>query len=289
MEEKNKYIRFDWAMRRLLRSKNNFGVLEGFLTTLLQQEITIDRLCESGDEEPYYKLNRIDLWAKNEQGECVLIEIQNNTEYVYYQRIIFGTSKTVTAYANQKKADNEIRKIYCINILYFNLGRGTDVLYRGYTELRGIHNGELLRLSPFKLQTFEENDDYGLSPEYYVLKVDKCNHWSEQPLEQWCYYLHTNHIPDDATAPGLQEARSKLCFNRLGQTEQNGYYHYLNNLVILQDNIETARGEGYWEGYESGRAKRTKHDIALKMKSAGASAEIIAQCTGLTPEEIAGL
>ena len=28
------YIRFDWAMKRLLRNKANFAVLEGFLTTL---------------------------------------------------------------------------------------------------------------------------------------------------------------------------------------------------------------------------------------------------------------
>ena len=29
------YIRFDWAMKRLLRNKANFAVLEGFLTTFL--------------------------------------------------------------------------------------------------------------------------------------------------------------------------------------------------------------------------------------------------------------
>ena len=29
-ELKDKYIRFDWAVKRLLRQKANFGVLEGF-------------------------------------------------------------------------------------------------------------------------------------------------------------------------------------------------------------------------------------------------------------------
>ena len=33
------YIRFDWAMKRLLRDKANFKVLEGLLTTLLNEEI----------------------------------------------------------------------------------------------------------------------------------------------------------------------------------------------------------------------------------------------------------
>ena len=41
------YIRFDWAMKRLLRNKANFAVLEGFLTTLLRDRIKIQKLLES--------------------------------------------------------------------------------------------------------------------------------------------------------------------------------------------------------------------------------------------------
>lgn len=41
------YIRFDWAAKRLLREKANFVVLEGFLTTLLGEEIRIVELLES--------------------------------------------------------------------------------------------------------------------------------------------------------------------------------------------------------------------------------------------------
>ncbi len=32
------YIRFGWAMKRLLRDKANFKVLEGLLTTLLNEK-----------------------------------------------------------------------------------------------------------------------------------------------------------------------------------------------------------------------------------------------------------
>ena len=41
MIREDKYIRFDWAMKRLLRNKANFAVLEGLLTTLLGEKITI--------------------------------------------------------------------------------------------------------------------------------------------------------------------------------------------------------------------------------------------------------
>ena len=51
------YIRFDWAMKRLLRNKANFGVLEGFLTTLLNETIVIQKLLESesNQEEEFDK------------------------------------------------------------------------------------------------------------------------------------------------------------------------------------------------------------------------------------------
>ena len=39
--EKERYIMFDWAMKRMLRDKANFAVLEGLLTRLVQLRRTI--------------------------------------------------------------------------------------------------------------------------------------------------------------------------------------------------------------------------------------------------------
>ena len=103
---KNQIIRFDWAMKRLLRNKANFSVLEGLLTTLLGEKIIIQRLLESesNQEDEYDKYNRVDMLAENSKGELVLIEVQNNNEYAYFQRMLFGTSKLVTEYINREKA-----------------------------------------------------------------------------------------------------------------------------------------------------------------------------------------
>ena len=251
----NKYIRFDWAMKRLLRDKANFGVLEGFLTTLLNEEIKINKLLESesNQEDEFDKQNRVDLLAENDKGELFLIEVQNNSEYAYFQRMLFGTSKLVTEYINRGKGYGFIRKIYSVNIVYFNLGNGTDVVYHGKTEFRGIHNGELLNLSPFQKQKFNVDSVSDLYPEYYILKVNDFNKWSKVPLEQWIYFLNTGNIPADATAPGLSEAREKLQLVRMSKAELNAYYHHLDNVVILRDNIVTARGEGRLEGRAENR------------------------------------
>ncbi|WP_304404008.1 PD-(D/E)XK nuclease family transposase, partial [uncultured Bacteroides sp.] len=127
------YIRFDWAMKRLLRNKANFAVLEGLMTTLMKKKIIIKRLLESesNQESEYDKYNRVDLLAEDEQGELLLFEIQNNNEYAYFQRMLFGTSKLVTEYINRGEGYEKIRKIYSINIVYFALGSGTDFVYHG--------------------------------------------------------------------------------------------------------------------------------------------------------------
>ncbi|WP_290389436.1 PD-(D/E)XK nuclease family transposase, partial [uncultured Bacteroides sp.] len=232
------YIRFDWAMKRLLRDKANFAVLEGLMTTLMKKKIIIKRLLESesNQESEYDKYNRVDLLAEDETGELLLFEIQNNNEYAYFQRMLFGTSKLVTEYINRGEGYEKIRKIYSINIVYFALGSGTDFVYHGKTEFRGIHNNELLQLSPFQKQTFKADEVSQLYPEYYILKVNDFDRWSKVPLEQWIYFLNTGEIPEDATAPGLSEAREKLQLDKLSPDELKAYYRHLDNVVILRDN-----------------------------------------------------
>ena len=179
------YIRFDWAMKRLLRNKANFGVLEGFLTTLLKENITIQKLLESesNQEDEFDKYNRVDMLAENSKGELILIEVQNNNEYAYFQRMLFGTSKLVTEYINRGEGYDKVRKVYSVNIVYFSLGNGKDIVYHGKTEFRGIHEGDILELTPFQKQTFKVSQVSQLYPEYYILKVNDFNQVAKSPLE----------------------------------------------------------------------------------------------------------
>jgi len=224
------------------------------------------------------------LLAEGEKGELYLIEVQNETEFAYFQRMLFGTSKLVTEYINRGQGYENIRKVYSINIVYFKLGNGTDFVYHGKTEFRGIHNGELLSLSPFQKQKFKADAVSDLYPEYFILKVNDFNRWSKVPLEQWIYSLSTGDIPEDADAPGLQEAREALRITRMSKAELDAYYHHLDNMVILKENISTARYEGREEGREE-----EKLAIARSLKQMGMTDDDIAKATGLEPERIAAL
>ena len=203
--------------------------------------------------------------------------------------MLFGTSKLVTEYINRGQGYEKIRKIYSINIVYFNLGMGTDFVYHGKTEFRGIHNNELLNLSPFQQQKFEVSEVSQLYPEYYILKVNDFDRWSKVPLDQWIYFLNTGEIPEDASAPGLPEAREKLKLAQMSKAELEAYYKHLDNVVILRDNIITARGEGHLEGLAEGLAKGEATERlrnAQKMKEKGFPITDIAEITGLSTEEI---
>ena len=252
MTDKSKYIRFDWAMKRLLRNKANFSVLEGFLTTLLNEEVKICKLLESesNQEDEFDKSNRVDMLAENDRGELFLIEIQNANEYAYFQRILFGTSKLLTEYIQRGDSYDKIRKVYSVNIVYFSLGHGVDYVYHGKTEFRGIHHGDLLELTPFQKETFHAETVSDLYPEYYILKVNDFDQVATTPLEEWIHYLNTGDIPSEATAPGLAEGRA--------------------------------------EGLEEG-AKIKQFEIARNMKQMGLTAEQIALYLGLSIEDIKGL
>ena len=289
--EEGKYIRFDWAMKRLLRQKANFGILEGLLTTLLGMKITIKRMLESesNQDDENDKYNRVDMLAENEKGELFLIEVQNNTEYAYFQRMLFGTSKLVTEYIKKGEGYENVRKVYSVNIVYFSLGKGSDIVYHGKTEFRGIHNGDLLELSPFQKQKFDVDAVSDLYPEYYIMKVNGFNRVAKNSIEEWAYYLNTGEVPKDAKAPGMEDVKEQLTIDRMGKSERSAYYKHLDNIVILRDNIYTEREEGRLEGRAEGREEGRSEErrlMALKLKSLNMSAETIAEVTGLSADDV---
>ena len=88
-----KLIWVDWAVKKLLRNKANFGVLEGFLSELLYDDIKIERILESesNQETERDKFNRVDILTQNSKKELVIVEIQNSYEidYFHMQVLIF--------------------------------------------------------------------------------------------------------------------------------------------------------------------------------------------------------
>jgi predicted transposase/invertase (TIGR01784 family) len=153
-------IRFDWAIKRLLRNKANFVVLEGFLSELLFDEIKIEKILESeGNQETEDdKYNRVDILTQNSKNELIIVEIQNTYEIDYFQRMIYGASKALTENLGLGQPYADIKKVISINIVYFDLGQGKDYIYKGTTTFEGLHEKDVLQLSSKQKETFTKQN-----------------------------------------------------------------------------------------------------------------------------------
>lgn len=299
----NNLVRFDWAMKRLLRDKSNYVVLEGFLSTLLGEDMHICRFLESesNQKDATDKFNRADILAEDTRGRLIIIEVQNNRELDYFHRMLYGVSKTVSEYINIGDAYNKVRKVYSINIVYFDLGQGNDYVYHGKTEFRGLHGNDILRLSLRQQEMFKGKYAGDIFPEYYVLKVNDFNDVAKTPLDEWIKFLKTGEIDDTATAKGLPEARERLRIDAMPEAEKRAYDRDMEALRYQRSVIQTGwieghadgkaegraegRAEGLAEGLAKGKIKATK-EMAKKMKSLGMPTDTIMSLTNLSEDEI---
>ncbi len=294
MDDDNKYIRFDWAMKRMLRDKANFGVLEGLLTVLLGEPVKVQQILESesNQEDPADKFNRVDIKAENSKGEIIIIEVQLTREVYYLERILYGVAKAITEHIHLGDRYDHVKKVYSISIIYFDLGHGSDYLYHGYTNFIGVHTHDQLKITSKEKEALEMKTPEEIFPEYYLIRVNEFNKVAKTPLEEWIDYIKNGHIKDDTTAPGLQEAKQRLQVMRMNQAERADYYRHVSAIMVQNDVISTARKEGLAEGKAEGLAEGkavVKHQIAKNLKADGMPIDLIVKYTGLSAEEINGL
>ncbi len=250
-------VRFDWAMKRLLRQKSNFVILEGLISELLKEDVTIQQILdgESNQETNDDKFNRVDILALNSQNELVIIEVQNTKQYDYFHRMLYGASKATAEHLALGKPYSEIKKVYSINIVYFDLGQGEDYVYYGKANFVGIHQGDVLGLSDTQKELFGKEEVYQLFPEYYVVKVNNFNDLAKDTLDEWVYYLKNDEVLKDAKAKGLQQVAEHLKIQRLTDAEKRDYYREIDNTRMAKSVLDTARIDGIAQGIAQGIAE----------------------------------
>ena len=297
--EEKQLVRFDWAIKRLLRNKADHSVLEGFLTSLLGEKIKIIRFLESEGNKQYAeeKSNRVDIVAEDHEGNKILIEVQNETENEYFHRMLFGTSRMIVDHVKAGETYDKVPKVYSVNIVYFELGDKKDYVYHGFTEFLGLHTKEPINLTDKIKRKFEVETTTDIFPEYYILLANDFDKWSKIPLDQWMYFLSNSSVPSDADAPGLKEAMEQLSVDKLSREERNAYFKHLDNMRSLTSMVESAWENGEWEGLKKGREEgreqgreqgrqEEKIEIAKKMIGMGLDLKSIEKLTGLSEEEI---
>ena len=291
-------MRFDWAVKKMLRSKANFGILEGFLCELLKEDIKILELLESesnketGDD----KYSRVDILVKDSNDRLIIVEIQNTREIDYFYKILYNTCKTTSENIKQGGSYRDVKKVITVSVVYFNLGQGEDYVYHGNTTFVGLHNKDTLTLSKKQQQIFNANSVTSIFPDHFIIKVNEFDDNAKDSLDEWVYFLKNSEIKDEFTAKGLDEAREKLKAINLSDEELPAYHHYLEQLRYEASIAETFRfdmeyavaegtAKGMAEGIEKGGKQNAKEN-AKRMLKDNIPIESISKYTGLTEDEI---
>ncbi len=260
----DRYVRFDWAIKRLLRQKANFVVLEGFLTVFLGEKVEIVDILESegNQQEEDDKFNRVDIKARNSKGEIIIVEVQNTTEVFYLERILYGVAKAITEHINLGDTYEEVKKVYSISILYFDIGQGKDYIYKGENHFVGLHTNDELKITTKERDTIVRKAPEDVFPTYYLIRVNNFDQVAVSPMEEWMRYLKEGIIGDTPHAPGLKEAKEKLQYYAMSKAERYAYDEHINAVMIQNDVIGNAKREGLAEGLAEGRAEGRAQGLA---------------------------
>ncbi len=270
-----KLIRFDWAIKKLLRNKANFDILEGFLSAILHENVTVVSILESesNQEHDKDKLNRVDLLVENSKQELILIEVQVKSEYDFFHRIAYGAAKLVGEYLEKGQPYKNIKKMISISITYFNLGMGKDYLYYGATNFVGVHTSDVLTLTDAQYNLFGIREVKKIFPEYYLIRVGKFSDEIHEAIDEWIYMLKHSEVKPEFKAKHIQDASERLSVMNLNAAQRKEYEDYMQNVSYQDSMLWSSRIE-------------EKMTIARNLFAHGVALDVIASSTGLSIEEI---
>ncbi|MEA1956300.1 MAG: Rpn family recombination-promoting nuclease/putative transposase [Campylobacterota bacterium] len=288
-----KLISFDWAIKRILRSKANFEILEGFLSELLFEDIIILEILESesNQEQRDDKFNRLDIKVKNQNEEIILIEIQYDREMDYMQRILYASSKAIVEHMKESESYSKVTKIISISILYFDFGNGDDYIYKGTTNFIGLHNKSLLQLNEDQKELYKTNKVEKLYPEFYLIKIKNFDDNSKDTLDEWINFLKNEEIPENPKAKGLLKAKETLDYLKMEDDERLDYNQYQKSLHDQASAYESTYVIGKIKGKKEAEEKANNKllEIVKNLKDKNMDNETIKSITGLTDMELANL
>ncbi len=296
-----KLIRFDWAMKTLLRDKSNFDILEGFLSALLEDDkIKILNILESetNPKDEYDKFIRVDLLVVDSQNRKIYIEIQNAREKDYLESLLYATSKIIVEHQRISEDFSNVSKVISISILYFNIGVGNDYIYHGTTNFKGLNTGEYLRIRKKEevtdaLEPKYKFVDKEIFPEYYLITVERYPNIIKKKIDEWIYIFKNNEVADGSHSRNISQAAQKLAEINMSDIEKKRYEKYLITYIRDRDVFRTAMEEieekalekGMEKGMEKGERKK-ELEFSKNLILKGFNNDMISELTGLSIDAI---
>ena len=245
-------IRFDWAMKRLLRQKANYVVLEGFLTVVLGEKIKILSIedSESNQANAKDKFNRVDIIVKNDIGQILIVELQNSDESDYFLRMLYGVSKAITE--RMKKGDKYhlLQPVYTLSLINDNFSK-SESYYHHYKIINREDTGEVIPGLEFVIVE--------LTDKFYAETIEE-----RKLMILWLRFLkETNEklkeLPDELQENEHISKAAELCEIAAFTPEELQRYNAEKEYIRIESAlIEGSKRDALAEGEAKGEAKATK-------------------------------
>ena len=182
------------------------------------------------------------------------MEVQLTRQLHYLKRILYGTCKAIIEHINIGEKYDQVKKVYSISILYCDFGREMIMSITG-DPFQGIHTGNDLLVTTKEDGVIVTHLPKEVFPEYYLIRVNEYDKIPVSPLDEWLTYLKTGKVMEDTRTPGLQEVKRKLRYLSMTTKERRAYDAHMDNIMVQNDVLDTAREEGWEEGLAAGFAE----------------------------------
>ena len=166
--------------------------------------------------------------------------------------MLYGTSRVITEHQQESEAYSKLVKVISVNILYFDLGHGSDYIYHGTTTFIGIHDNDKLQLDIRQQKQYGKIQINHIYPEYYLIRLNNFNSVAKTSLDEWIYFLKNEEIKEEFKAKGIQKAKKSFSILSMSETEQLAYVRYQDDLRYQASLVESNYGLGLREGREAG-------------------------------------
>lgn len=296
-----RYVNFytDFAFKKLFGTEMNKDLLISFLNALLQgREVVLDvnyLNTEHLGTQEYDRRAVFDVYCKNDKGEVFLVEMQKGEQQFFKDRSIYYSTFAIREQAPRGEWNYELKGVYTIGILNFCFDK----------EREGNYYHEVKLMDTTTKEVFYDK----LVFIYLEMpKFTKQENELESLFDKWLYVIRNlaalmerPRVLQEKVFTHLFEAAEIAKFSRVER------YEYEESLKAYRDwfSVMTTaelRGEerGEERGFKKGEEKGLKEGLekgrleerlrnARGLKARGVDADIIAQVTGLSEDDILGL
>lgn len=288
-----RYVNFytDFAFKKLFGTEMNKDLLISFLNALLQgREVVLDinyLNTEHLGTQEYDRRAVFDVYCKNDKGEVFLVEMQKGEQQFFKDCSIYYSTFAIREQAPRGEWNYELKGVYTIGILNFCFDK----------EREGNYYHEVKLMDTATKEVFYDK----LVFIYLEMpKFTKQENELESLFDKWLYVIRNlaalmerPRVLQEKVFAHLFEAAEIAKFSRVER------YEYEESLKAYRDwfsvmataelrGEERGKEKGLKEGLEKGRIEERLRN-ARGLKARGVDADIIAQVTGLSVDDILAL